>query len=67
MSYLTWRHDTIRRQLESWTSNSTNDENGGFQVLHVCQAPVEALFVDDGGLLALTERGVERVPVTEAW
>ena len=56
MSYLTWSHDAVRRQTEA-----------GVQIIHICQAPVESLFVDDAGLLALTARGVERVPVPEEW
>lgn len=35
------------------------------RMLHICQAPVEYLYVDNSGLLALTSRGVERVPVPE--
>jgi len=35
------------------------------EVFYVCRAPVESLFVDEHGLLALTARGVERVPVPE--
>lgn len=52
MNYLTWREGRIVQQPE-------------MRILHICQAPVEALFVDDTGLLALTSRGVERVPVSE--
>ena len=54
MSYLTWRHDSVQQRDEQ-----------GYRIVHICQAPVEALFVDDGGLLALTSRGVERVPMAE--
>ena len=55
MSDLTWSYDTVRQ----WVSDR-------YRVVHICQAPVEALFVDDAGLLALTRRGVERVRVGEA-
>ena len=33
--------------------------------IYICAAPVEALFVDDSGVLVLTARGVERVRVSE--
>ena len=52
MSYLTWREGRIVQQPEC-------------RVIHVCQAPVEALYVDDHGLVVLTARGVERVRVME--
>lgn len=54
MSYLTWRSGSIQRRDEE-----------GYRIVHVCQAPVEALFVDDTGLLALTERGVERISLPQ--
>ena len=57
MSYLTWRDDMMCRQLQ----------DGGYKIIHVCQGTIEALFIDDGGLLALTERGVERVNIPQEW
>ena len=59
MSYLTWRDGTVLRAVESERMGSE------YRVVYVCQANVEAVYIDDGGLLALTCRGVERVRVTD--
>ena len=56
MSYLSWSHETVSQRVPE-----------GMRVVHICQANVEALYVDDSGLLALTNRGVERVRTPEEW